>query len=125
MRRVRQKESLVSANYENYACKDESRHKCMLVQSIKAYFRVKPPLTGYYKEYPRNAFLQFCSCFIYKWRSLCQAFPGEAGETGTKNRCVMEVTCLENIQFRAFPKRVGPRILSLESVDYFGTSEHY
>ena len=29
------------------------------------------------------------------------------------------------IKFRAFPKRVGPRILSLESVDYFGTSEHY
>ena len=28
------------------------------------------------------------------------------------------------IKFRAFPKRVGPRILSLESVDYFGTSEH-
>ena len=26
--------------------------------------------------------------------------------------------------FRAFPKRVGPRILSLESVDYFGASEH-
>ena len=25
----------------------------------------------------------------------------------------------------AFPKRIGPRILSLESVDYFGTSEHY
>ena len=29
------------------------------------------------------------------------------------------------IKFRAFPNRVGPRILSLESVDYFGTSEHY
>ena len=31
---------------------------------------------------------------------------------------------LGKIKFRAFPKRVGPRILSLESVDYFGTSEH-
>ena len=30
---------------------------------------------------------------------------------------------LGKIKFRAFPKRVGPRILSLESVDYFGTSE--
>ena len=47
----------------------------MLVQSIKANFRAKPPLTGYYKEYPRNAFLQFCSCFIYKWGSLCQGRP--------------------------------------------------
>ena len=32
---------------------------------------------------------------------------------------------LGKIKFRAFPKRVGPRILSLESVDYFGTSELY
>ena len=32
---------------------------------------------------------------------------------------------LGKIKFRAFPKRVGPRILSLESVDYFGTSEYY
>ena len=32
---------------------------------------------------------------------------------------------LGKIKFRAFPKRAGPRILSLESVDYFGASEHY
>ena len=32
---------------------------------------------------------------------------------------------LGKIKFRAFPKRVGPRILSLENVDYFGTSKHY
>ena len=32
---------------------------------------------------------------------------------------------LGKIKFRAFSKRVGPRILSLESVDYFGASEHY
>ena len=32
---------------------------------------------------------------------------------------------LGKIKFRTFPKRVGPRILSLESVDYFGTNEHY
>ena len=30
---------------------------------------------------------------------------------------------LGKIKFRAFSKRVGPRILSHESVDYFGTSE--
>ena len=29
------------------------------------------------------------------------------------------------MRFRAFGERVGPRILSLESVDYFGTSEHF
>ena len=33
--------------------------------------------------------------------------------------------CLGKIKFGAFPKRVGPRIPSLERVDYFGTSEHY
>ena len=57
-------------------------------------------------------------------------FLAETVETGTKNRCVIEAThvCEESlgkIKFRAFPKRVGPRILSLESVDYFGASEHY
>ena len=31
---------------------------------------------------------------------------------------------LGKIKFRVFPERVGPRILSLESVDYFGTNEH-
>ena len=32
---------------------------------------------------------------------------------------------LGKVKFRAFPKRVGRRILSLESVDYFGASEQY
>ena len=32
---------------------------------------------------------------------------------------------LGKIKFRAFPKRAVARILSLESDDYFGTSEHY
>ena len=51
-------------------------------------------------------------------------------ETGNKNSSVIEAShvcdeSLGKIKFRAFPKRVGPRILSLENVDYFGTSEHY
>ena len=33
--------------------------------------------------------------------------------------------CLGKINYRAFPKRAGPRILSLESVDYFRTSDHF
>ena len=36
--------------------------------------------------------------------------------------------CKESLgknKFRAFPKRAGARILSFESVDYFGASEHY
>ena len=52
----------------------------------------------------------------------------ETVETGTKNRCMIEATHvllrkLRKIKFRAFPKRVGPGILSLESVGYFGASE--
>ena len=61
--------------------------------------------------------------------SLCQAFLAESVATGTRNRCVgskPRMFCEEilgKIRFRAFPKRVGPQILSLEIVDYFGTSE--
>ena len=33
--------------------------------------------------------------------------------------------CLGKSKFKAFPKRVGPWILSLESVGYFGISEHF
>ena len=29
------------------------------------------------------------------------------------------------IPYRAFPELVGPRILSLEGVDYFGTTDHF
>ena len=29
------------------------------------------------------------------------------------------------MRFKTFPEWVGPRILSLESIDYFGTSEHF
>ena len=29
------------------------------------------------------------------------------------------------IPYRAFAERFGPRILSLESVDYFGTTDHF
>ena len=29
------------------------------------------------------------------------------------------------IPYQAFPERVGPRILSLESVDYFGTTDRF
>ena len=50
-------------------------------------------------------------------------------ETGTKDRCVMEAMHVLRrklrIRLRAFPKCVGPRILSLASVDYFRTSEHH
>ena len=54
----------------------------------------------------------------------------ETVETGTKNCCMIEARHvlqrkLRKIKFRAFLKRVSPRILSLESIDYFGASEHY
>ena len=54
-----------------------------------------------------------------------QAFVTETVETGNKNHCVTEATHVlrRKLRFRALLKRVCPQILSLESVDYFGTSE--
>ena len=39
--------------------------------------------------------------------------------------CFAKKAYLGKIKFRALPKHVGPQILSLESVDYFGTSEQH
>ena len=61
---------------------------------------------------------------------MCQAFLAETVELGIriiawlKPRTFGEED-LGKIKFRAFPKRVGPQILSLESVYFLGTSEHY
>ena len=76
--------------------------------------------TQFFWKYPPGTFL---SLWIRNGGSLCQAFLADTVETGTKNRCVMEATNvlrrqLRKIKFRAFRKRVGPRTLSLESVDY-------
>ena len=50
-------------------------------------------------------------------------------ETGNNNRCMTETTHVLQrkliIKSLAFPKHVGPPILSTGGIDYFGTSEHY
>ena len=50
-------------------------------------------------------------------------------ETGNNNRCMTETTHVLQrkliIKSLAFPKHVGPPILSIGGIDYFGTSEHY
>ena len=68
----------------------------------------------------------FLRIYDTNWGKSCRAFLAETVETWKKNRCMIEATHVlrRNIKFRAFPKRVGPRILSLQSVDFFGTSEH-
>ena len=48
--------------------------------------------------------------------------------SGDRGNWEYELFCeesLEKIKFRAFQEQFGPRILSLESVDYLGTNEHY
>ena len=50
---------------------------------------------------------------------------GDRGNWDYESQRDRSHACLGKIKFRAFPKRVGPRILSLESFDYFGTSKHY
>ena len=52
-----------------------------------------------------------------------QAVLRETKETGNKNRCVTEAT--QVLRRKLTKELVSPRILPLESVDYFGTSEHY
>ena len=59
-------------------------------------------------------------------------FLAETVETGSNNHCIIILKpcmfyeeSLGKIKFRAFPKPVGPGILSLQSVDYFGSSEHH
>ena len=47
----------------------------------------------------------------------------ETVETGNKPRVLCKES-LGKIKSRAFPKCVGPQILPLQCVDYFGTSEH-
>ena len=46
--------------------------------------------------------------------------------TGNKNRCVTEAKHVlrRKLRLRVFSERVCLRILSLESVDYSGTSKH-
>ena len=53
--------------------------------------------------------------------------PRGDGETGNNNCCVTAATHVlrRKLRFRAFPDRDCPQILSLESIDYFGTSEHF
>ena len=50
---------------------------------------------------------------------------GDRGNWDEESLRYRSHTCLEKITFRTFSKRVGLLILSLQSVDYFGTSENY
>ena len=70
----------------------------------------------------------FCRFWVTnQGSSLCQAFLADTVETGTKNRCMNHSNAMPCFARKAwaFLKRVGPRILSLKGVDYFGASEHY
>ena len=71
----------------------------------------------------------FSSYLVHKTIVVVSGVPTETWETGNKNRCVTEAKHVlrRKLRFRAFPfaERVCPRILSLESADYFGTSEHF
>ena len=72
----------------------------------------------------------FFFVFMTRKEDMVPGVQAETVETGNKNRCVTEAThvlkkSFGKVKFRAFLKRVGQRILSLESDDCFGTSEHY
>ena len=67
------------------------------------------------------------SYLVQKSRLWSQAFLADSAGTRNGNRCVTEAThdLRRKVSLRAFPERVCPRILSLESADYFGTSNHF
>ena len=58
--------------------------------------------------------------FLFNGGPLCQALLAETVENGTKNHL-----WLKPRMFRTFPNHIDPWILSLEIIDYFGTSKHY
>ena len=66
-------------------------------------------------------------CPCQKGKSWSQAFLAKTVKTGDKNRGVTEAMHrIESCErSRAFPERVGPRILSLQNVDYLGTSDYF
>ena len=74
-----------------------------------------------------QVFLSFCVCAHAKRGSWSQAFLVKAMETGDKNRSVMKpMYRIESCErCWAFLEWVGPRVLSLESIDYFGTSDYF
>ena len=66
--------------------------------------------------------MPYFSCLRAKSDSWSQAFLAETVKTGAKYRNV-SYSILKRC--RPFSGRVGPRILSLEGVDYFTTSEYF
>ena len=79
----------------------------------------------------RHFFLFLCFFFFFffscvRANALSQEFLAETVETGHKNRGVTKAMHrIENCErYRAFPERVGPQTLSLESIDYFGISDY-
>ena len=65
-----------------------------------------------------------------KWSSWSQAFLAETMETGDKYLGVTKSHTWKSLikiceRCRVFRERVGPQILSLENIDYFGTSEYF
>ena len=71
------------------------------------------------------------SCFFFmsarQKGSWSQAYLTETVDTGDKNSGVTKAMHRKKSceRCRAFPERVSPRILSLESDDYFGTSDYF
>ena len=74
-------------------------------------------------------FFSVCQCVCQKV-SWSQAFLAETVETRDRDRNVSQrraLFCRERYvkDIKLFRERDGPRILSLKSVDYFGTSEYF
>ena len=72
----------------------------------------------------RHFFLCVMCVFVCaKWDCGPQAFLADTMETGDITKAMHRMESCERC--RAFPEQVGPRILSLESVDYSGTNDYF
>ena len=71
----------------------------------------------------RHFFLVCHVCVCAKWHCGPQAFLANTVATGYITKAMHRIESCERC--RAFPEQVGPRILSLESVDYSGTNDYY
>ena len=114
--------------FEELAASSSFGDKTILVWNTARVSRSVPHIpTQFFWKYPPGIFVVFGSEMGGDCTSRSLRTPWKLGLriVAWWKPCMFCEESLGKIKFRAFRKRVGPRILSLESVDYFGASEHY
>ena len=121
-RRIRYKTKNI---LKNYSAVDKGGNENLFSQEIL--FRVELIVSLFFIYFRSSDTYRFFKSILFL--SVCvpkglrklwsKAFLAKMVETRDKNRGVRRKRC------RAFPERVSPRTLSLESIDYIGTREYF